>query len=158
MKFLRISNVLIFLTAIVFGVMLFSTSQAVQKKERELAKDKTALMQERETIRVLSVEWDYLNRPQRLEKLAKEQLGMQLPSAAEVMTEISQIPVPMEPATSAPELVMDQDMVHTVSTAPRPAKPAPKVIPQKAEIVSPSSAEKQSFDRLIQSLGEEEAH
>ena len=73
MRIFRISNVMILLIAATFGVFLFWTSQDVQKKERELAKIKAALAQEQETIRVLSVEWDYLNRPQRLEDLAKQE-------------------------------------------------------------------------------------
>ncbi len=154
MRLFRISNILFLAVAATLGVLLFWTSQAVQKKEADLAEDKATLAQEQETVRVLSVEWDYLNRPQRLEKLAKEQLGMQLPSAQEVVTAVDQIPEPVEPAT-IPEAVPQPAIVHNVSTRnamDEAWKPAPKVIPKKAETVSPSSAEKQSFDRLIQSL------
>src|SRR5688572_26982177 len=97
MKLFRISNILTLAVAAMFGVLLFWTSQDVQKKERVLAKSKAELAQEQETVRVLSVEWDYLNRPQRLEDLAKE-LGMQLPSAQEVVSGMDQIPEPIEPA------------------------------------------------------------
>lgn len=191
MKLFRISTILTLLIAAVFGVLLFWTSQDVQKKERELAKTKAELAQERETVRVLSVEWDYLNRPQRLEELAKE-LGMQLPVAGEVVSGMDQIPEPVQPAADdiaplmeeavtqavsvdVPEAVAPQKIepaaapaqqptVHDVSMdAPySPSRvylqvPAPKQVPKKAEILSPSSAEKQSFDRLIESLDQEGA-
>lgn len=154
MRLFRISNILTLAIAAVFGVLLFWTSQDVQKKERELAKSKAELAQEEETLRVLSVEWDYLNRPQRLEQLAKE-LGMQLPSAQEVVSGMDQIPEPIEPA--AGEVIpMEESITHAVSMEPEaPKKAAPKQLPKKAEILSPSSAEKQSFERLIESLDEE---
>lgn len=141
MRIFRISNFLFLLLAVCCGVLLFWTSQAVQQKEELLASTQKKLTEEKETIRVLSVEWDYLNRPQRLEKLATEQLGMELPSAKEVVSNVADIP---EPA------VMDEDIVPaSLSTAP--AKPA-IAEPSKKQTISPPSAEKQSFDKLIQSL------
>lgn len=162
MRLFRISNILTLAVAAMFGVLLFWTSEAVQKKERELSKSKAELSQEQETVRVLSVEWDYLNRPQRLEQLAKE-LGMQLPSAQEVVSGMDQIPEPIEPAAGEPSHPKAEEAItHSVSLDNAPysskqhAQPAsPRQVPKKAEILSPSSAEKQSFERLIQSLDEE---
>ncbi len=139
MKIFRISNLLSLALATFFGVLLFWTSQAVQQKEDELAEIKGNLSHEQETIRVLSVEWDYLNRPQRLEKLAVEQLGMEPPGGEEMVKTVNDIPEPL--------LIPNDPVYHDVSL-----KPAPATVVPKKETVSPSTAEKQSFEKLIQSL------
>ena len=142
MRIFRISNLLSLLLATFFGVLLFWTSQNVQTKENELGVVKKELAHEQETVRVLSVEWDYLNRPQRLEKMAIEQLGMELPSAKEVVKYVTDIPEP-------PPQIFDEGTAQNVSLTPAVAVPAE---PKKEVVVSPSKAEKQSFDKLIQSL------
>lgn len=144
MKIFRISNLLSLMLATFFGVLLFWTSQSVQTKENELAKAKKELTHEEETLRVLSVEWDYLNRPQRLEKLAIEQLGMEPAGGKEVIKTVNDIPEPIDMP------VMEETYTQPVSFAAEP-KAAPQPAPKK-ETVSPAKAEKQSFDKLIQSL------
>ncbi len=153
MRIFRISNILFLSIATCFGVMLFWTSQAVQEKENELSVLKTNLTREEETVRVLSVEWDYLNRPQRLEKLAIEQLGMELPSVKEMVRNVNDIPEP------PPELFDEgAGMVQAVSMEPAAAPsnaPAPVAV-KKETPVSPSTAEKQTFYQLIRSLDGEQ--
>jgi len=153
MRLFRISNLLSLLLATFFGVLLFWTSQSVQMKEDELAKVKKNLAHEQETMRVLSVEWDYLNRPQRLEKLAIEQLGMEPAGGTEMVKTVSDIPEPVVDPS------MDEGYTQPVSFDPAPVtnavpKPVASPAPVK-ETVSPAKAEKQSFDRLIQSLDAE---
>lgn len=140
MRLFRISNLLSLVVATFFGVLLFWTSQSVQTRENELAKARKNLARELETVRVLSVEWDYLNRPQRLEKLASEQLGMKPAGSKEVLRAVSEIPEPV---------IVEESYTQPVSFG---AKPAQKDPAPKSETVSPARAEKQSFDRLIQSL------
>ena len=143
MRLFRISNILSFAVATICGVLLMWTSQAVQHKEDQLAEVRQHLAQETDTLRVLSVEWDYLNRPQRLEELARNQLGMEQPSANEVVRNVSDIPEPV---------LEEEGLIQAVSM--ETAKPLP---PQamKSEIVSPSKAEKQDFETLIQNLSTE---
>jgi len=151
MKLFRISNVLSLAVATLFGILLFWTSQAVQKREDELTDLKKSLNQQQETTRVLQVEWDYLSRPQRLEKLAREQLGMELPSAKEVVSGLDQIPEP-SPVKAASALMEEDGLSQSLSVDAEP--PAPKLITKsvKSETVSPSSAEKKDFNSLIQNL------
>ncbi len=144
MKLFRISNLLLLASAVGFAVLLFWTSQAVQKKENELAALQKNLTHEKEAVRVLSVEWDYLNRPQRLEKLAAEQLGMQAPTTKEVVRGVDEIPVPALASTD--QDLFEEGIAQSVSL--EPAKPAAPPL-KKDGVVSPSSAEKQSFDKLI---------
>ena len=145
MRIFRISNILSLLLATFFGVLLFWTSQKVQTKEDEFSAVKKELAHEQETVRVLSVEWDYLNRPQRLEKLAAEQLGMEPAGGKEMVKTVSDIPEPLpfeEEGYTQP--------VSFASPAPAVVVPAPK-----EETVAPARAEKQSFEKLIQSLDAE---
>lgn len=143
MRLFRISNILSFTVATICGVLLMWTSQAVQHKEDTLAEIRQKLTQETDTLRVLSVEWDYLNRPQRLEELARHQLGMEQPSAKEVVRTVADIPEPV---------FEEEVVIHEVSM--KPAKPLPPQV-MKSEIVSPSKAEKQDFETLIQNLSTE---
>ena len=96
----KISGLLSIAVTFVFGAMLFWTSQAVQDVERNLAQNKNAIEREKESIRVLSTEWDYLNRPQRLERLAVEGIGMEDVDGGDVgvVSDISEIPEPVMPA------------------------------------------------------------
>lgn len=141
MRLFRISNILSFTIATICGVLLMWTSQAVQDKEDQLSAVKTKLEREEDTMRVLTVEWDYLNRPQRLEELARTQLGMEAPAASEVVRNVSDIPEPM--------MIEEEPAIQTVSM--EPAKPLPPQV-MKSETISPSKAEKQDFETLIQNL------
>lgn len=61
-----------FVLAAFAGAGLFWTSQNVQTLNDDLAKARIEIMSEQETIRVLRAEWDYLNNPERLEKVADD--------------------------------------------------------------------------------------
>lgn len=157
MRLFRISNILFLGVATILGVMLFWTSQEVQKKEDELKQVRQKLSQEIETVRVLSVEWDYLNRPQRLEELAAE-IGMEKATAKEMVRSAGDIPEPIivRVDPNFPDESMAQAVSLEMPAAGSPAKAASaRSIPMKAEIVAPSQAEKQSFDRLIESINAE---
>lgn len=148
MRIFRISNILFLGAAVTLGVLLFWTSQAVQSREDKLAGLKGKLLQEQESVRVLSVEWDYLNRPQRLEELAIE-IGMVPPQVDGLVRSAGDIP---EPAVVAIEPAYDEGVAIQPVSVSAP-KPVQKIIPIKADaVVSPSKAEKQDFERLIETL------
>jgi len=149
MKVFRISNLLSFALATTMGVLLFWTSQAVHHKEDALKNIQKKLEHEKEANRVLGVEWDYLNRPQRLEKLASEQLGMALPAMGGVVKSIDDIEEPVivhnQPKVHHDDVIISSIPVSMTNT---PAKKE-KIY---AETISPSRAEKQTFYDLIKSL------
>ena len=76
------------------AVLLFATSQRVQKAEETLAKITTDAAQEQETMKVLRAEWDYLNNPERLEALATKYLDMAAPAPSQMVPDAAQVPVP----------------------------------------------------------------
>ena len=60
--------------AIVLGASLFWVSQQVQILERDSRILNEKITSEQEGMRALSAEWDYLNRPDRIEALASKYL------------------------------------------------------------------------------------
>lgn len=147
MKLFRISSLLSLLSAILCGVLLFWTSQAVQQQESRLEKAKKELVHETETVRVLAVEWDYLTRPQRLEELAHQLLGMEAPTTKELLQDVSDIPEPQMPD---PEVFSGQEVqTYSISLS---AKKNEVLDPSKQEKIIPPKAEKDNFETLIQSL------
>ncbi|MFK7838948.1 MAG: hypothetical protein AB8B83_01345 [Bdellovibrionales bacterium] len=77
---IRLKTFVIFALAAIAGAALLHTSQRVQGAEERLARINADISREEDTIRVLRAEWEYLNRPQRLERLAKEFLDLVPPS------------------------------------------------------------------------------
>ena len=137
----RLSGFFFLFIAVGCGALLFWTSQSVQRAEQRLVKVQQSNDAEQETLRVLSAEWDYLNRPERLETLTLGNLGMENTH------------------------VDDGDFVNASEAIPQPIVPVlPKMKPaflrdvsiSKGEGRSPSQesvtidkTERESFDRLI---------
>ena len=143
MKLFRISNILLLCVAAGLGALLFRTSQSVQGAEDRLADQTLSVRQERESIRVLDAEWDYLNRPQRLEELADKYLKVAPAGAVNFVDSAGSIP---EPAT--PVIPSSKPAAYAQPVA-IPAKPAPaKKVP--SDYIKAS--EKQNFETLIKNL------
>ena len=66
----KLSTVLVLMMVLASGSGLFWVSQKVQQLERDQRSARLRVSSEQEAIRVLAAEWDYLNRPDRLESLA----------------------------------------------------------------------------------------
>lgn len=71
---IKLSTLIPFAFAIILGATLFWVSQQVQMLERESRILNEQISSEQEGMRVLSAEWDYLNRPDRIEALAVKYL------------------------------------------------------------------------------------
>lgn len=99
---IRLSTVALVIAAALTGVMLFRISERVQTAEDNLARMEEAAAKEAETIRVLRAEWDYLNRPDRLESLAKTHLKMNKPGITQVMTDSAELPPVAPPDETQP--------------------------------------------------------
>lgn len=137
MKLFRISNILLLCVAAGLGALLFRTSQSVQGAEDRLATINRSVKQEQESIRVLDAEWDYLNRPQRLEELADKYLKVAPPQSGQFIENADAAPEPADTPATPPAYAQPVAV---------PAKPAPsKTVP--SEYIKAS--EKQSFEALI---------
>ena len=91
---IRLSTILSLGLAVGAGFVLFQTSQNVQQAEGRLNKIQTALAKEQDALRVLEAEWDYLNRPDRLEELARDYLKMEAQSPKSLVRDSSDLPQP----------------------------------------------------------------
>ena len=72
MKFINLRSVFVLFFAAGLGAALLHTSQSVQNAGDRLAGLERSVRAEREAVAVLRAEWEYLNTPQRLERLAVE--------------------------------------------------------------------------------------
>ena len=121
---IRLSTVALVIVAALTGVMLFRISERVQTAEDNLTRMEEAAAKEAETIRVLRAEWDYLNRPDRLESLAKTHLKMTKPGITQVMTDSGELPPVAPPAQTQP--------VSMAPEAPeKDALPPPRLKPRR---------------------------
>lgn len=78
----------------VIGSMAFGLYQlkhAVQRSEDKLARLERELITSQESIHVLRAEWSYLNRPDRLSRLAGRHLAL-VPVAPDQLGDITELP------------------------------------------------------------------
>ena len=92
-----VSHFIPLLLAVASGALLFVTAQAVQDRRAKLAEMRDKLAREREALRVLQAEWAWLDRPQRLERLARAHLAMQPPTAAQMLAPGARLPTMLQP-------------------------------------------------------------
>jgi cell division protein FtsL len=96
---IKVINAFLVLTVLVTAFFMYSLEHSTRGVERQLAKLKTGINDERETIKLLDAEWASLTRPDRLQKMAEGQLKLQsvkatqIISVADVATKIPDSPV-----------------------------------------------------------------
>lgn len=128
---LRLSTIASLICAAGAGFLLFQTSQNVQDAERNLRQAQASLAKEQEAMRVLEAEWDYLNRPDRIEELARQHLKMHAPTLDTLVSDSNGVPksgapvLPQrKPQMKAMPAVMKEAKIETPAE-PSPLMPAP---------------------------------
>lgn len=119
--------------AVAAGTALFRVSQQVQEAEDRAGELSRAVVSEQEAIRVLNAEWDYLNRPDRIEQLAQEHLHMRLPQVKQMEGSAADLPETFTPPQEEKADIETQPAAVEINTAPAPtpsAKPA-RAAPQR---------------------------
>ncbi len=151
MKRFRISTLLTLTGAVAAGALLFWTSQNVQQAEDRLTHLQQGVQSEEQAIRVLHAEWDYLNRPDRLELLATEYLGLSSAAAYNVSGGVSALPELMIPAVPPRKPFFEAQPVMLQSAPPSAAATAsPSVVPAE------KPQDSQSFQNLLKELNQGE--
>lgn len=142
----RLSGLLSILLAVICGSLLFWTSQSVQRAEQKLSEVSHYKASEGESLRVLSAEWDYLNRPERLEAIAKDNFDMDAVSSDEnsIVDEVQYIPEPVIPAVPKSK---PKNLMQYVSAKKKDSAVQAKTI---------EKVEKKKFDQLLQDLSAED--
>lgn len=154
---IRISTIVTLMMAAGAGFILFQTSQNVQRSEDRLHDVREALSKEQETVRVLETEWDYLNRPDRIEDLARQHLKMSSPDLAALVKDGKNIPEPGQAVLPPRKPVF-------AATSPSPRQGggslAPATTPSKAQnlpMPSPvANDSRQQFNDLLNDLAGQE--
>ncbi|HEY8191195.1 MAG TPA: hypothetical protein VIG74_02130 [Alphaproteobacteria bacterium] len=141
----RITILLAITAAIVSGTALFRVSQQVQTAENEKSRLESAVSSEREAIRVLNAEWDYLNRPDRLEDLAVEHLNMQPPQPRQMQNAPDTLPPPA--IVSAPQETPAPEITAQPAVYEGPAASAVPVPAAK-----PKRGREKDFTRMLGDL------
>jgi cell division protein FtsL len=110
---LKIANFVFVLATLGTASVLYSHEHATRGSERELAREKAAIVDTAEAIKLLKAEWSSLTRPERLQFLAQTQLGMKPMTPDQYVTEA--------------ELAARLDLL-TASIGPAPANPIDDVL------------------------------
>jgi hypothetical protein len=149
---IRLSTIAILTLAAGTGFILFQTSQNVQRSEDRLRDMQQSLSREKESVRVLEAEWDYLNRPDRLEELARQYLKIQSPVLESLVSDSRQVPEPGVPALPRrkPVFVAQHAVMKTQSDliAADPPMPPPAS--------GPNNDSRQQFQDLLNTLTDQE--
>ena len=98
----RSSTVFFALLAVVMGAASIVVGTEVHDLEDRLAGIHRDIAREQEALHVLRAEWSYLNRPERLEALARRHFDLRVPEAAQTM-QVSDLPFAVRPELAGPE-------------------------------------------------------
>ena len=94
---MQLLNGLLVLAVLVSGGWVYVLEHESRKLDRRIASITNSIEEEREAIRMLNAEWSHLNRPARLEELARKHLNL-------APTEVANIVKPGEIAEKVPAL------------------------------------------------------
>ncbi len=156
MKLLRPRTFIIFALAGLSGTVLLHTSQNVQHAEERLEALELSVYREEEKIRMLRAEWETLNRPERLERLANEFLDLVPPSPEQMMVDHDALPE-FAPADFAPELRSEEPAMPVLQPVTYGAEKASVPKPRHKPVVKPRTSSRpqkeKAFGDLIDELG-----
>jgi hypothetical protein len=110
--------------ALGIGIGLFQLKYRVQELEQNLAQTNRDILTNEEAIHVLKADWSYLNRPEKIDPLARRFLGLAPLTGSQYMT-IADLPMRAAPqisSTGAP----------AAAGSPATAAPAQSIAPTNA--------------------------
>lgn len=142
----------VYVLALVLGGFLFHVSQAVQELEKENREMTRIINSEKEGIRVLSAEWDYLNQPERLERLANRYLkAMESITPEEMLVNVKAVPEPvlMVPEDETPIMVSTKNNKNSNAVI----KPV-AMKPSAGSVVDREGGRAEDFGRVLDSVAE----
>ncbi|OFW87387.1 MAG: hypothetical protein A3J37_02830 [Alphaproteobacteria bacterium RIFCSPHIGHO2_12_FULL_45_9] len=149
----KLSTIATFVLATILGSSLFWVSQQVQMLEREQRGIKAQISSEQEGMRVLNAEWDYLNRPDRIEALAAKYLNQMQPVVPDNLLLNAK-------AVPEPQMMQGEDETPVmVSTGEKKTEPTKTMnaTPDSRPIHDREDSKSTDFDGVLKStLGDDE--
>lgn len=161
MRLVSLKTFVIFALAALAGAALLHTSQRVQEAEEELLTLNVEIAKEQQSIKILSAEWEYLNRPERLENLASEFLDLLAPAPDRMpsnMIEKAAV-LPDAPKAVLPEADEAELLPASFENAGAPkskTKPIARPVPPQKQAAPKPDVQQQKpkeFDSLLKEIG-----
>ena len=94
---MKLVNIALVLAALLMAFALYKVKYDAVASVREIAVLKAEIAREKETINILRAEWSHLNQPERVERLARKFIGLDMLSADQIMR-MNQLPEGRAPA------------------------------------------------------------
>lgn len=142
---IKLSTIATFALATALGAALFWVSQQVQLLERDQRGINEQIASEKEGMRVLNAEWDYLNRPDRIETLAAKYLDKMQPVVPDNLLRNAN-------AVPEPQMMQGEDetpvMVSTGDDKPEPTKKV-NTTPDSRPIHDREDSKSTDFDGVL---------
>jgi cell division protein FtsL len=82
----KLANFSLVVVTLVTASVLYNLEHATRAQERAINKATAEMMDKAESIKLLKAEWSSLTRPERIQKLAVEQLGMKPLQVDQIVT------------------------------------------------------------------------
>lgn len=120
---MRLSSIFWIVMFVCAASALYAVKYRVQEMDSEIASLRAQIQAEKQSIHVLSAEWAFLTRPERVRRLAEKHLDME-PMKAVQMTDVADVPFP----SGAPVRVVDSRTGGHVTEA-RYVVPVPQLRP-----------------------------
>ena len=148
---LRLSTLTSIVLALLAGGALFWVSQQVQMLEHEQRQLKQDIATQKEGIRVLDAEWDYLNRPDRLEALVADHLKTMAHVTPEnLLQDAKAVPDPaLQNEDERTVLISTEDHKATKKQVP---KDTSRAVPDSRPITVPNKGADKNFDQMIDDM------
>lgn len=102
---IKLINGFLVLTVLVVASMLYALEHTTRELERQTVLSKREISESTEAIKLLNAEWSSLTRPDRIQKLAEQNLKLTTLTAAQIVTlKELLVKVPI-----APEVVLEEN-------------------------------------------------
>jgi cell division protein FtsL len=107
---LKLVNGVLVIMALVAGSLLYALEHKTRGLEREIAATKRAIADTDEDIKLLGAEWSSLTRPERIQKLAAQNLQLG-PAQAEQYVSLNELQARMEDIRTRAKPEKEQDVI-----------------------------------------------
>lgn len=107
---LKLANGVLVIMALISGALLYALEHKTRGLEREIAVTKRAIADADEDIKLLGAEWSSLTRPERIQKLAAQNLQL-APAQADQYVSLNELQARIEDIRTRVKPDKEQDVI-----------------------------------------------